>query len=59
LGRFEAAEKTAGGERLYFCVIDRLCYGNLDTALVHVKIQHGVSTHGELLLRAKMIGGGF
>jgi len=54
----EVMEKTADGQPLYFCVIDRLSYGSLDTALVHVKMQHGMALHGELLLRMRMIGGG-
>jgi len=54
----ETMPKAAGDGRLYFCVIDRLSYGSLDTALVHVKMQHGMAFHGEVLLRAKMIGGG-
>jgi len=51
----ETAKKT-GDEPLYFCVIDRLSYGSLDTALVHVKMQHGMAAHGELLLRTRMLG---
>ena len=52
------AKEEAGGEsRLFSCIVDGLAYPTLDTALIHVRIQHRVMLHGEMFVRAKLIGG--
>jgi hypothetical protein len=56
-GALDTAARGAGARRLYFCVIDRLSYENLETALAHVKIQHGLDARGELLVRSRLLGG--
>lgn len=50
---------TPGSGKSFFCAIDGLCYTSLDMALVHVKMQHGMVVHGEILVRSRSIGGGF
>lgn len=51
------SERKPGGAKSFSCAIDGLCYATLDTALVHVRMQHGIVVHGEMLVRAKPIGG--
>jgi hypothetical protein len=34
----DVAKAASGDGKLYFCVIDRLSYGSLETALVHVRM---------------------
>ena len=57
-----AAQVTDGpvaDGRFYSCLIDNLTYPSLEIALVHARMQHGLASHGQSLLRAKLIGGGF
>jgi len=44
--------------RTYFCVVDRLSYQTLDSALAHVRIQHGLVSRSEDLVRARKAEGG-
>lgn len=50
------AAGPSAGNGMYFCVIDKFCYASLNTALAHVKIQHGLTARAELLVREKPIG---
>ena len=54
----DLAKEVAGEGTPYYCVIDRLAYPSLETALVHLKIQHGYTARASLLLRTGMVGGG-
>jgi len=47
---------VAGEGRLYYCVVDRLAYSNLDAALAHIRIQHGHTDGASSLLRARLAG---
>jgi len=58
LGATEATKSMAEDSRFYSCLIDNLTYPSLEMALVHARIQHGLASHGESLLRRKLIGGG-
>ena len=56
-GAVDTAVRNVPSGSLFFCVIDRLCYENLDLALTHVRIQHGLATRGEMLVRARLLAG--
>ena len=51
-------KEVAGEGKRYYCVIDRLAYPSLETALVHLKMQHSYTARASLLLRTGMVGGG-
>jgi len=54
----DIAKEVVGEGTPYYCVIDRLTYPSLETALVHLRMQHGITARANFLLRASMIGGG-
>jgi len=54
----DLAKQATSGRRLYSCVIDSLSYGNLDTALAHMRMQHGIVARGGLFVRVRDVEGG-
>jgi len=50
-------KQATSGRRLYSCVIDSLSYGNLDTALAHMRMQHGIVARGGLFVRVRDVEG--
>ena len=49
----DLVKEATGERRLYSCVIDSLSYGNLDTALAHMRMQHGIVARGGLFVRVR------
>ena len=51
----DIAKEVVGEGTPYYCVIDRLAYPSLETALVHLRMQHGITARANFLLRTGII----